>query len=97
MSGDGGGDFGYVVRAPIVQQLQYALRNAAAFAADNSLAVVPDGLIGRRTVAAVNRALSTYDVGEDVPYSLRSGRLTAGQILHNARLILPAIQSLAPI
>jgi peptidoglycan hydrolase-like protein with peptidoglycan-binding domain len=91
----GAGGFGYVVRSPQIQRIQYALRNAAAFVADTSLQVTPDGVLGPRTRAAINRALSTYDT--EAPYPLRTGTLTPRQILRYAGTIAPAIESLAPL
>ncbi len=90
-----GAGLGYNLRSPSIQQVQYALNQAAAFTADPSLRVTPDGVIGPHTRAAVNRALSIY--ASDAPYPLRSGRLTGGQILRNAHVILPQIQALAPL
>jgi hypothetical protein len=78
-----------------VRRLQYALRNLAAFAADPSLSVVPDGKLGPRTRAAVNRALETY--AESAPPAFRTGRLTSLQIVRNVGTIAPALEELAPL
>jgi hypothetical protein len=60
-----------------IRRLQNALRGLATRSRDGSLRVVADGLIGSRTVAAVNRAMVTY-VG--TPHTLATGNLTHAQV-----------------
>lgn len=78
-----------------VLRLQYALRNLSAFTADPALQIVPDGRIGPRTRAAVNRALMLY--AENASPALRSGMLSIGQILRNSDAIASSLEEMAPL
>jgi hypothetical protein len=71
-----------------IRRLQNALRGLATRVRDGSLRVTADGLIGGRTVAAVNRAMVTY-VGS--PGTLATGHLTHAQVSAFASQLTAAI------
>lgn len=71
-----------------IRRLQNALRGLATRVRDGSLRVTADGLIGTRTVAAVNHAMVGY-VG--MPSDLATGQLTHAQISAFAPQLTAAI------
>ena len=71
-----------------IRRLQNALRGLATRVRDGALRVTADGLIGSRTVAAVNHAMVGY-VGS--PHTLATGNLTHAQISAFAPQLTAAI------
>lgn len=67
------------IKSPAVGRLQNALRALGARVKDKALVVVADGLIGPKTVSAVNLAFTKYVVGVLTPAKV--GRLTAAEIV----------------
>lgn len=85
---------GRLPRGPIFARLQRGLRTLGAVARDGALAAIkPDGVLGPRTVVAVNRALTRHIGAGQAPAAFRTGALTLAQVAANANTIIPVIEA----
>lgn len=73
--------------------LQAAIRSLGKRTNDSTLLIKVDGLVGPKTRAATNRALTRY--ATEAPADLRTGKLTADQIRQKAAQIAVAIEQAA--
>ena len=86
------GDFGAASAA--VAGLQTALKNFGKSVGDSTLiAIVVDGVIGPKTVAAANRVLRTHIGANQVPAALRTGLLTKAEVVADAAQIKQLINT----
>jgi lysozyme family protein len=82
----GGQGFG-AAKSPAVAALQSALRALAAATRDGSLNLVSDGVLGPKTVAAVNRAFTVHIGPGQAPATFRTGRLTQQAVANQASVL----------
>jgi lysozyme family protein len=73
-----------------VKQMQRALSLLGFETGDQSLVVKDDGVVGPLTTAAVNRAMSQV---AEAPSNLRTGKLTAAQVMGNLASITIVLQN----
>ena len=89
---DGFGEFGAASSA--IAGLQTALKGFGQSVGDTVLrAIVVDGLIGPKTVAAANRALRQHIGAGQAPQDLRTGVLTQAQVVTNAAQITQLVNA----
>src|SRR3990167_7497807 len=74
-------------KSAAVLRLQKALRLLASVTRDTAINVVADGLIGPKTTAAANRALTRHIGPGQAPASYRTGALPQTQVLAAAAAI----------
>jgi hypothetical protein len=90
---DGFGDFGAAPSGPVAA-MQTALRDFGKNIGDTTLAAIAvDGLIGPKTVAAANRALTRHLGAGQAPQALRSGALNQAQVVAAAAQIAQLINT----
>lgn len=80
-----------LVKSPEGQMLQRALRALGGATGDKALLIAADGIIGPKTTAAANIALSKYVA--EAPPRLRGGNLTLAEVIKSAKEITKFIDA----
>lgn len=89
----GFGDFGATVSQNITQ-LQIALRELGTLVRDGTLtALVVDGLIGPKTTAASNLAMTQYIAPGNAGAALRTGQLSQDRVIMFAKALIDATRA----
>ena len=90
-----GADFGnFGAASSAVASLQTGLKALGQGVGDNTLrAIVVDGLIGPKTTAATNRALTVHVGSGQAPASFRTGALTQAEVVANAATLASIVDA----
>lgn len=78
-------------KSPTMQRLQQAVVALGKKVKDAALVISADGIVGPKTVAAVNKALRVYATTADP--AVRTGRLLAAEIQMNAEKFAQAVET----